>query len=107
MDLEQSAFQIISYSGDAMTYAYEALDYVSSYDYKEAKESIGRARQQLLKGHQIQTNLLVDECSGNLLDNKVTIMLVHAQDHLMNSQLLIDFADKFIDVMKRRDENHG
>ena len=59
---------------------------------EEAKAGIGRA-------HGMQTELIgMDEGVGKI---PVSLILVHAQDHLMNAMLIQDLATDMIELYRR------
>ena len=57
------------------------------------------ARQVQLKAHHAQTQLLVQEANGEKAE--FSILLVHAQDHLMNSITFVDLAKEMIEMYRR------
>lgn len=83
MDTEQIVMNIIIYCGDAKSYLYEALNSSKEGKYDEIDGLIEKANEAIGKAHDIQTKLLQEEAEGKAL--KVTILFVHAQDHLMTT----------------------
>jgi PTS system cellobiose-specific IIA component len=83
MDIEQIVMNIIIHSGDARSYLYEALEYAKKEKYDEIGPLIEKANEAIGKAHEIQTQMLQEEASGNPL--KVSILFVHSQDHLMTT----------------------
>lgn len=59
---------------------------------KEADES-------LVKAHKIQTELIQAEAGGK--HHEVTVLFVHAQDHLMCAMEVCTLAENFIKMNKR------
>ena len=51
------------------------------------------------KAHKCQTQLIQQEASGNKTD--VSVVLIHAQDHLMNTMNYQMLADEIIDIHER------
>ncbi len=94
MDIETVAMTIIAYSGDARGQAFQALGYAKSRDFKKAYEIIEVAKEESVKAHQAQTELLFSEANGNKIE--MNILLVHAQDHLMSSMLAIELIIEMI-----------
>lgn len=83
MDIEQIVMDIIIYSGEAKGYLYEALNNAKKGKYDEIDALIEKANEAIGKAHDIQTNMLQKEASGEPLT--VSILFVHLQDHLMTT----------------------
>jgi len=47
----------------------------------------------------MQTNLIHNEANGNKAE--VSLLLVHAQDHLMNAITIKDMAKEFVDLYEK------
>lgn len=76
---------IIISAGDARGYAYEALRKSKDANCNEAeiKELMEKASDAIGKAHSVQTSLLSQEANeGNV---KISVLFVHAQDHLMTA----------------------
>lgn len=93
-EMETLTVELISKSGSARSYAFEALDCVKRYDVEKAKEKIGISRKEILKAHDIQTKLLHKEAQGDKIE--INMLLIHAQDHLMTSILAKDLINEMI-----------
>lgn len=96
--LEQLAFELISNSGSARSYTFEALDLARKGKTKEANEKMDIAKEEILKAHKMQTQLIQKEANGNKIE--INILLVHAQDHLMSSILAKDLIEELISMQK-------
>ena len=99
-DQEQEIFEIISQSGNAKSFAFEALSAVESCDFAKAEKLINKADQALSLAHKTQTKLIQDELNGKQVTR--SLLLIHAQDHLMTAiseqklvEHLIRIAKKF------------
>ncbi|HJC99627.1 MAG TPA: PTS lactose/cellobiose transporter subunit IIA [Candidatus Dwaynia gallinarum] len=98
-DIESIVFEIISNGGNAKGLIYEAISCSERGDFKEADALLEEADVYLTKAHKIQTELIQQEASGN--HNEVTILFVHAQDHLMSAMEVKTMAEKLIRINKR------
>lgn len=98
MDIEQVIMNIIIYSGEARAYAYESLSKVKTGDYAGAEESMEAANEAIGQAHDIQTELLQKEAAGDKLE--ISILFVHAQDHLMTSISEKNLINEIIDLRK-------
>lgn len=94
--MKENAMMMILYSGNANQKAFSALRKIKTREFDEAKALIEEARKESLKAHEIQTSLLTKIASGEQVE--LDVLIVHAQDHLMNSVLAIDMIDEMIEV---------
>lgn len=98
MDEEQLIFTIIANSGEAKSSAMEAINYAKSRNFDEADKAIKTAYDSFVKIHEVQTGMIVKEVNGE--KQPMSLLMVHAQDHLMTTMLFIDLAKEFIDVYR-------
>lgn len=97
-NVEEISFQIILHGGDARSHAIEAIHHAKSENLELAEESIKKANSALTAAHKYQTELIQGEARGEKTD--IRILLIHAQDHLMNAITVRDLAKEIIDVYK-------
>lgn len=97
-ELEMLIMQLIMNSGNARSLALEAVHEAKAGKLKDAEVKIDEAEQQLVTAHDIQTKLLFKEAQGE--DFKVSLLMTHSQDHLMNAIGTIDLAKEMIDLWK-------
>lgn len=102
-DLEKSIIGMISSSGESKTKAFEALRKVKTGEYDEARRLLDDARKADLKAHQIQTELITAEMSEDGDKPEVGLLMVHAQDHYMTSQLASDLVEELINVFEEKE----
>lgn len=98
-DLENIIFQLISFSGAARSYIFEALKYCTEEKYDDMQQCMENAKEELLKAHNIQTGLIQKEAEGK--HTEIRLLMVHAQDHLMTSLLAKDLVEQMIDMQKQ------
>ncbi len=82
-NLELLVFSIVGYSGEAKSHAYRALTLSENGDFKGALEFIEKCDASLLKAHNFQTSMIQRESNGE--KSVITMLYVHAQDHLMTA----------------------
>ena len=99
-ELQVAAFEIILNSGNARSIVHEAFDAMREKNYILAEQKLQEANDELLKAHQAQTDLLQEYASGTEI--KIEIIMVHAQDHYMTSQLARDLIEVLIDVFENK-----
>jgi len=94
--MEEIIFQLIALSGEAKSYSLEAIQLAKKSNIKGAREKIEIAINKINDAHRFQTNLIQRESGGE--DMKISLLLIHAQDHLMNAIMLKDICGEFIDL---------
>ncbi|MGB9813796.1 MAG: PTS lactose/cellobiose transporter subunit IIA [Thermovenabulum sp.] len=98
MDLEKIIFTIIAHSGNAKSKCFEALNAAKQKNFSKAEELIKEAKEELLKAHHIQTEILQKEAQGQR--QELNLLLIHAEDHLMNTMLAKDLIEELIEFYK-------
>ncbi|WML34842.1 PTS lactose/cellobiose transporter subunit IIA [Clostridium sp. OS1-26] len=98
MELEQIVFNIISHAGSAKSICFEALNLAKKGEFKEAENLINKAKEELYETHGIQNTMIQKEALGQ--KQEVTLLLMHAEDHLMNAMLAKDLIVELIDMYK-------
>ena len=96
MDLEMVIMNIINYSGEARSLCMEGISYAKKGGLNKAKASIQEANEKIACAHKSQTKLIQLEAQGGKHD--FSLLLVHAQDHLMNAITIRDMAKEFMDL---------
>ena len=97
-ELIDTSMMLIVHSGDARAAAFHALQEAKAGNFEEAKKLMAESK--ALEAHHIQTGLLADE--GNGEGPQVTLLLVHAQDHLMTSMLAQELIEELIDLHEKK-----
>ena len=99
-EAQMVAFQLISYAGDAFSSFFKAVEKARNGEFDEADELIKKGESELTNAHNAQTELLAKEAQGK--DIEYSIMLVHAQDHLMTTIMYERVAKEFITLYKEK-----
>ncbi|SHK65608.1 PTS system, cellobiose-specific IIA component [Clostridium cavendishii DSM 21758] len=97
--MEEIIMNLIMHSGEARSYAMEAIQAAKANNLEEARELIGKASEELGYAHNTQTGLIQNEAAGN--KTELSLLLVHSQDHLMTSMTLKDLAEEIVDIYER------
>lgn len=97
--LDKISFELILHAGNAKSSAMDALLNAKNKDYETAQKKLDDANEELVKAHDIQTQLLVLKANGQKMD--IDILMVHAQDHLNGALITIDLVGEMIDMYKR------
>ena len=98
MDQELIALNLISNSGTARTKAFEALHKAREGKYEEPKMLLKESEESSLLAHNAQTELLQAEANGD--NSNYSIIMVHAQDHLMTSILAKELIEEMVTMYK-------
>ncbi|MBW5383134.1 PTS lactose/cellobiose transporter subunit IIA [Brachyspira pilosicoli] len=98
--MEENVFPIISLAGESKSLAYEALRLAKENKFDEAEEKMKEADSLLLKSHEFQTNLISREADGEKME--ITMLFVHAQDHLMTAMSEKNLIKEMIDILKQK-----
>jgi PTS system cellobiose-specific IIA component len=96
--VEHEIFQMISRSGQARSLAYEAWDAIEEANYEQATQLLKQAEEELAEAHKIQTKLITAELNGENLQK--TLLLIHAQDHLMTAMTEEKLIKRLIRLIK-------
>ncbi|WNS46344.1 PTS lactose/cellobiose transporter subunit IIA [Paenibacillus sp. MMS20-IR301] len=100
MDYEQTIMQIIASSGEARSLSLKAVRTARTGNIEEAEEMIKNAKLSLTKAHKVQTGLIQAEGRGE--KTEITLLMIHAQDHLMNALTVRELAVELIEEVKER-----
>lgn len=99
MENQEVIFGIIVNGGNARTNSMKAVRLAKKGQIEEAKELLKIAVEDLSKAHEIQTSLIQDEADGKRTE--ISLLMVHAQDHLMNAMTIKDLASEIIDIHEK------
>ncbi|PWC15432.1 PTS lactose/cellobiose transporter subunit IIA [Brenneria corticis] len=99
MNYEEIVINIIVNAGQARSRCINAIEQASIHQFEQAQSLIDLATEDLRIAHQTQTRLIEDEARG--VYHPVTLLMVHAQDHLMNALTLKDIARQQIECYRQ------
>ncbi|MEG0471553.1 MAG: PTS lactose/cellobiose transporter subunit IIA [Solibacillus sp.] len=98
-EMLQAVMGLIIHSGNTKSECMEALQLAKKGELSAAKEKIALANEALIEAHHSQTGLLTKEANGEKVE--LTMLLIHAQDHLMNAITFRDLAIEMIELYER------
>ena len=90
-ELEEIIFSIVAYAGEAKGCAHQALAF--------AEEGMKECDSAVLKAHHVQTDMIQKEAGGQKVP--LSMVFVHAQDHLMTALSERELIKKMIKLNKR------
>ena len=97
--LETSVMELLVHAGSARSSLLSALQLARRGQFAAAEVKLEEAKAGIGRAHGMQTELIgMDEGVGKI---PVSLILVHAQDHLMNAMLIQDLATDMIELYRR------
>ncbi|MBE7718134.1 MAG: PTS lactose/cellobiose transporter subunit IIA [Lacrimispora celerecrescens] len=99
--IETIMMELVVNGGNARSCALQAIAAAREGKFELADKQIKEAEAAIEKAHEFQTDILQAEASGEHLE--MSLIMVHAQDHLMNSMTVRDLANEFIKLYKKAD----
>ena len=98
IDLEEAVMGIIVNAGQSRSLCFEALRHAKQGQFIEAESLLQEANTFAKEAHAVQTQLIeADEGEGK---TKMTLVMVHAQDHLMTSILAKELITELVSLYK-------
>lgn len=99
MDLESTIMELIVNAGAARSCAMEALRAAKEKQWGRVDELLEQAAAASKLAHDVQTTLIgMDEGEGKL---PITLIIVHAQDHIMNAMLAREMVAELIELHRQ------
>ena len=100
------AMELIAGAGDSRSYCMEAIEDAREGNFKAARAKIEQAAQAMVNTHEVQTDLIREEISGEGISS-VSLLMVHAQDHLNLALIMRDVAEELITIHERLKKLEG
>lgn len=97
--LELIIMELVVSGGNARSLAIKAIKAARQGDFKLADELMEEGSQSLDRAHSVQTELIQREAGGEHM--QVQLLMVHAQDHLMNAMTVRDLAVELIEMNRK------
>ena len=91
--------ELVVNGGNARGLAIEAIKAARNRDFDRAKEKLTECEEALTKAHQVHTGILQAEARERR-GGEVSLLMVHAQDHLMNAITVRELAVQMIEMYK-------
>ena len=98
-NLELVSFQLISNVGEARSALFEAMRAAREECFEEADKLVRDAEDSLIKAHESHSSLIMQEASGDKV--QISLLLMHAEDQLMITELLKGMAKEVILTHKK------
>lgn len=97
-EIDIVSMNIIANSGDARSFAFQALTAAKKGEFDVAEELLKKSDASATLAHKAQTDLLFKEANGE--KQNVNVLLIHSQDHLMTSILASELIREIITLYK-------
>lgn len=97
-EMEQLIIELVVNGGNARSKALEAIEAAKNGESDIADSLMKECNQTLGEAHKKQTDIIQAEARGE--HTPVTLLMVHAQDHLMNAMTVRDLAKAIIEIYK-------
>ncbi|MFB0712726.1 PTS lactose/cellobiose transporter subunit IIA [Buttiauxella noackiae] len=99
IELEEAVMEIIMNAGQSRSLCFEALHCARQGNIEEAKLLLQEADGYAREAHKMQTKLI--EQDAGEAKQPMTLIMVHAQDHLMTSMLARELSSEIIHLYQR------
>lgn len=96
---EENIMNLIVMSGQSRSLAFEALAAAEEGDFARAEKLLAEAAEVSIQAHEMQTELIQSELNGQ--EVPLSLIMVHAQDHLMDSILARELVERIIVLHKK------
>lgn len=98
-NIEMIAFEMISEIGNAKSLFMESLDLAEKKDFDQAEKLINEGKKCLLNAHKPHMSLIQQEANGESIE--FSLLLMHAEDQLMTTEMLKELAIKMIRMYRQ------
>ncbi|MBW6408925.1 PTS lactose/cellobiose transporter subunit IIA [Clostridium sp. YB-6] len=89
-------FKLIMHSGNARSYAMEAMKEADKGNFDKANELLLEAKEELLNAQKTHSGIIQDEAAGKKVE--LSLLLIHSEDHLASSTVVVDLAKQIINI---------
>ena len=100
IELEDAVMEIIVNAGQSRSLCFEALHAARTGNIDEARLLLNEADGYARRAHQMQTQLIGQDAGE--ARQPMTLIMVHAQDHLMTSILCRELATELVEIYRRQ-----
>ena len=97
---DEIVMNLVVEGGNARSLAMEAIQAAKKGDFAQADQRMKECEEALVEAHNTQTEMIQAEIRGDHIP--VMLLMVHAQDHLMDAMVVKDLAAEIIDLYRAR-----
>ena len=95
-ETEKAIMTMISYAGVAKSSAFEALHAAKAGKYEEAEKLIKEGNKNAIEANKAHFSMLSEDHKAEF-----SILLIHAEDQMITSQLVLELVVELIDMYKK------
>ncbi|WP_258049580.1 PTS lactose/cellobiose transporter subunit IIA [Clostridium weizhouense] len=95
-EMNKIEFKLIMHSGNARSYAMEAMKEADKGNFDKANELLLEAKEELLNAQKTHSGIIQDEAAGKKVE--LSLLLIHSEDHLASSTVVVDLAKQIINI---------
>lgn len=96
---DELVMNLVVEGGNARSLAMEAIQEAKQGHIEQAEKLLADCGDALTEAHHVQTDLIQAEIHGDHI--QVMLLMVHAQDHLMDAMVVRDLATEFVELYKK------
>jgi len=97
-DMEITIIELITHAGEARSLAIQAVRVARKGEFEEADKFMQQCAEAMVEAHNYQTSLISAETNGDSVP--LSLLMVHAQDHVMNAMTVKDMAAEMIEILR-------
>lgn len=98
-EYDELVMNLVVEGGNARSLAMEALQCAKKGDFEAADAMMKDCEEALNNAHNTQTEMIQAEIRGDHI--QVMLLMVHAQDHIMDAMVVKDLAAELIEVYRK------
>ncbi len=102
-EMEKYVMELVVNGGNARSTAIEALRTARNGNFEEACQKMKEAEEIITQAHNVQTSLIQKELNGEKVE--IGLLMVHAQDHLMNAMTVMDLVREMMEMLPKHPDN--
>jgi PTS system cellobiose-specific IIA component len=99
MNEEKIIMELIVHAGEARSLAMEAVKKARAGMFENAGEKLRESEEEIRLAHISQTGILEGRMSKSSM--RISMLMVHGLDQMMNAVTVLDMAREFVDLYKR------
>lgn len=99
-EYDELVMNLVVEGGNARSLAMEAIQEAKKGNFDQADALMKECDEALLAAHNTQTDMIQAEIRGEHI--QVMLLMVHAQDHIMDAMVVKDMAAEIIELYRSR-----
>ncbi|WP_188456626.1 PTS lactose/cellobiose transporter subunit IIA [Virgibacillus oceani] len=100
MNVEHFSMGLILHAGNAKSFLHEALHDARNGNFEPVDAKVQHASAELLEAHKLQTQFIQEDANDGM--ERLPVIVVHAQDHLMTVMSEKDLIKEMIEIYRKQ-----